>query len=851
MTNSFFNFTEAPDFASAIAETYTSVNESYDRREKLERENDETRLKNAAMPLKMIEALAEFAPKAKKLADEIREDRYTKDIQKKSVFETPAQIERAKKAESALKEAQKVDNYLTGEAIKYQDISTLKMLAGNDINQLTLKNQFIEKQRLGLYKAWSTHLAEKFPGGIEDQRQYNEEFRKFQEAFNKPLIQMGYDSKFLTLRLGKTYDEILATGLTDTRDAEFAALNRDIVSKNVEALGNVVKNENPEASFYEWLDIHKGLHGGNQGQTARYGLQLLVRGVELDQISASTVESILNSIVDAKGDKAKLLIEKLGGNVQADAFIDSVVESLEQAKKKEVTAITEKNSTYRTSYELELNKALYSGDTLPSKEDLANYIYKDPETRFDFSKGNLPESVRKKLSAEAGDDAKHLPLVYKKAALGILERKDVTKINDPFIRSQFLSQLSGQGSGGTGGSGGISSLATSTAKTIANTYTKETDGDKAKTIKWDNVNDQVKLHYPSVYAKHYAIAKAEPATETTLGRSREMVAHGETQKELLLRAKNGEFDTWGEGTTRELELLSAVEHIKTGENTDQFLDTEIIVGSEEALAEARKYPEGSLKVADFYDQVGKRLGIPGKVVQDKQIFAANTLEGKGLPALSDITVAYNALSDEQKTLVGKFSTHAKVARAKFLAFMQTAEGEEEGTITWNEMLTVHPDVAEFLQTEVYGKTLTTPQLGKFEARKGDWKELPGAFRVGYAVYDGKEWKYSQSKGKSKEEYFGNVTEYKDKDGFFYNFEGTKNSLNPLIGPEEPINTAKEGGPRVGDWYQTTIKPVKNQYVVWNGKEWVASGVKGRFPQEFDGDKPLSQIAKEKQENKRR
>ena len=97
MTNSFLILLEAPDFASAIAETYESVNQSYDRREKLERENDETRLKNAAMPLKMIEALAEFAPKAKKLADEIREDRYTKDIQKKSVFETPEQLERAKK----------------------------------------------------------------------------------------------------------------------------------------------------------------------------------------------------------------------------------------------------------------------------------------------------------------------------------------------------------------------------------------------------------------------------------------------------------------------------------------------------------------------------------------------------------------------------------------------------------------------------------------------------------------------------------------------------------------------------------------------------------------------------------
>ena len=846
MTNSFFNFTEAPDFASAIAETYKSVNASYDRREQLERENDATRLKNAAMPLKMIQALADFAPKAKKLADEIAENKYVEDNQKESVFDTPEKLERAKKAEEYIKEAKTVDNYLKGEAIKNQDIPTLKYLAGNEISKYTVRNQIFEKQRLGFSRDWNTHLADNFPGSIEDVRQYNEEFKKFLSNWKKPLIQMGFDNKFIELRGRETFNDILATGLTDTRQAEFAALTRDSVYEDVAELGNIVLNEDPVKSFYEFLDIKKGLHGGNQGQTARYALGLLVRGVELDQIAASTVESILNSVVEAKGDKARLLIEKLGGSVQADAYIDEVVDKLEEAKTKEVNAITQRNKTYRTEYNQKLTEDLYSDGVLPTKEELADYIYKNPETAFDFSKGNLPAEIKNKLSAEAGEDAQHMPLVYKKAAQGILERKDVMKINDPFMRSQFMSQIKNQGEG----SGSIKTLATSTARTIANTYTKETEGGTEKTLKWNNVNDQIKLHYPSVYAKHYAISKAEPATATSLGRSREMVAQGLAQEELLIRAQNGEFDTYGKGTTNELQLLSAYEHIKTGENTDQFLETEIIVGTEDALAEARKYPEGSLQVADLYKQIGSRLGVPGKVVQEKQLYAASILEGKGLPALSDITVAYNELTDEQKSLVGKHPTPAKVARAKFLAFMHTADGEQEGTITWNELMTVHPDVAEFLDNEMYGD-IPTFELGKFEPRKGDWKELPGAFRVGYAVYDGKDWKYSQTKGKGKEEYFGDITEYKDKDGFFYNFEGTRNSLNPLVGSEEPVNTAEEGGPRVGDWYKTTIKPVAKQYVVWNGKEWVKSGVKGRFPQEFDGDKPLSQIDKEKKANKRR
>ena len=42
MNNSFFNFNEAPDWASAIAQTYESFNASQDRAEELEKKNDKT-----------------------------------------------------------------------------------------------------------------------------------------------------------------------------------------------------------------------------------------------------------------------------------------------------------------------------------------------------------------------------------------------------------------------------------------------------------------------------------------------------------------------------------------------------------------------------------------------------------------------------------------------------------------------------------------------------------------------------------------------------------------------------------------------------------------------------------------
>ena len=76
MTNSFFNFNEAADFASQLQDSYESVNRSFDRREELERKNDAVRIQEAGMPIKMIESLAEFSATAAKLSKGIKDKQY-------------------------------------------------------------------------------------------------------------------------------------------------------------------------------------------------------------------------------------------------------------------------------------------------------------------------------------------------------------------------------------------------------------------------------------------------------------------------------------------------------------------------------------------------------------------------------------------------------------------------------------------------------------------------------------------------------------------------------------------------------------------------------------------------------
>ena len=319
------------------------------------------------------------------------------------------------------------------------------------------------------------------------------------------------------------------------------------------------------------------------------------------------------------------------------------------------------------------------------------------------------------------------------------------------------------------------------------------------------------------------------------------------------RAIAGNFDKWGEFTTNTLKMQSAVEYIALDK---EHINTQIIPGFEEDVKAAMNLPDGSKTVLTAFKQLGNKIGVPGWQIQLQQKKVGEKLGGVE-HVKSEVELAFEKLPEDQKKLLSKYPTPAKLSRAKFLAFMEDS-GEGEGVITWNELSAVHPDVAKYIYKEETGTEMPEkPQWGKFELRKGDWKELPGATRIGYAVWDGKDWVYSSTKGKSRREFFGEIDNYKDRDGYYRPFVGKSNDLTTtFIGRDEPLNFAEEGGPRAGDWYKTTnknlnamnlgdIRGLKGQpFVVWNGKEWVPSAVKGRFPEEYQGPQPLSTIQEE-------
>ena len=751
MTNSFF---EAANYADALRRSYQPINEQFERNERLERENDETRLKNAQMPLEVIKSLAEFAPTLKKAADEIAMGRYIKN----SATEVPKDNEALGQVLEDLDKFEYLNDEMKTEALEEKNVTKYDAVATDGISQKKAKDIVFESDRLTWSSEVQKELNNYYASGA-DPVTANQFINSWWQNKKENLIAAGYNNSYIEFFGRKTFNQIKNGVLTDATEKSIKKRSQEQQLQFVQQVSNASKNLNSIDSLHQLAQKNKARHGGNLGDSYRDLGNALVELVKLKQLPYAVADSFFESIVEAKGDKPKALIEKLGGSVAADALVQGWREEISKARKDTLDAISTENQNYGKEYTFEFREQLYKDGNVPSKEELIEYIYQNPETKYDFSRGPLPTDVNNALSAEVQEDTILIPTIEKKANLGILTMADVMKINNSGIRSQYINQVKETG---IGTSGTYSSIGKSAAGRIASTVTEETDGTKDRSIRWGNINDQVNLLYPSVYAKYLRTAQPEMKDGVEV-KSAEMVAHGAAQEELLQRAQAGEFNTWGEFTSNTQSQLSAVEHIKSGgENQveiNNWLGNNIIVGTEKALKEAQSYPEGSTQTALMYKQIGEKIGVPGHILQLKQLEAAAILEGKDLPVKSAIALAYEKMSDKEKALLKKV-TPARLARMKFEAYMNTPEGGEEGTITYDEMLALHPSViALSKETEELNQQATAVQDTQPKPKKGDWKPLP---KGTYVQFDGKDWKQVGFTF-GGQAYEGDVDEYLDKD----------------------------------------------------------------------------------------
>ena len=848
MEDDFFNFREAVDYGSILASSYDPVNTSYDRREELEKLNDEVRKKNAELPVDIVKKLAGLIPTAKKLSDKIAWDKYNKDAAAKNPWpEGSPQYEEYKKLQLQLDQAEKLNSEMLGDAYKKEDIISIKSLKADGVGNRKKRNIIFNADEV----TWDSDLAkainDNYKGGFPDAQTAEDFVNGWWQQKKENLIAAGFNNKYIEFYGRKKFDTLKSTFLQNVKPTIITKELQEDKNLDITNIETLSQGENFNEEIYKWADLNKGKFNNNIGDAVRYKTNLMFELVRADVLPYDVAKNFLFSITKAKGDKEKLVVEKLGGSTIAQIEVNGWLEELDKAESKALEAITTRDNNYKTTYEKNLLNDLYKDGNVPTKEDLVKYIYSNEESKFDFSTGGLPQGITKLLSAEAQNDAMLIPLYEKKAKLGILTVAEVMKLENSTLRQQYLPQAISVNNMGM--SKQIITMSKESIKTMADEVEIDSIGKKDKSQRWLNIKQQAELLYPSLYAAN--LKTAAPNLEK--GLSVEAVAHAETMKQLKDKAVAGHFDTWGEFTTNTLKMQSAVQYLAMDKD---HINTQIIPGFEEDVKAAMNLPPNSKTVLPAFIQLGEKIGIPGWNIQLQQKKVGEKLGGVE-HVKSEIESAFEKLPENQKKLLSKYTTQAKLARAKFLAFMEDS-GEGEGVITWNEISVVHEDVAKFIYKEETGKDMpVTPQLGKAEPRKGDWQKLPGATRIGYAVWDGNEWKYSSSRGKNSQKWIGPIEDYKDVDGYYKPFEGTSNDLTTtFFGGDEAINTAEEGGPEVGDWYKVTNRNIgamnigdlaggdSKPYVVWNGKEWVYSAVKGKTPNEYQGSQPLSTIDEE-------
>ena len=821
MTNSFFNFTEAPDFASAIGATYESVNASYDRREELERENDKVREKNAELPLKIIESLIDFAPSAKKMVDGINEKRRESLLSKGYSDISEVDLESDKQTTDSIFNIGKAENFIKNEALKNGDnvtYETIDLSGPHGVRRRLLMIEEIKQRVSSEFLPWYT---KNYPAGVNNIQEARMAFEKYKNGILTNADQLGFNLRFTKSQLKDAFNNVESTF--------YETANQSITSKNVlkeqsrmiSEVTNALNSDNPLQAFIETSEYNIGYFDGNIAKAERAFINIGLMGMKKGVINIDKFESVLFGEVTAKGDKTRILIDKLGGGEENRLWAEGVLNSIEEAKKGVFENKELNRANYAKGFVEEIQKIENESKTRMTKLELAKYMTEN----WDITQGgsNLPEILKNRLAKEEGDDILIRAELDYKLDKGIpITEKDVLKLSDPFIEAQYLTKV--KSGNPLAPSKEFQGLAKSQIKGYATTHAKQQGVAPGKESKqWNNIVENAEREYPLLFAKH--MQTADSAVD----------AHILALQDIEKKTNDGVYDALvvnvDANKQRNIDLIKAEGHIKT--INPEIINTGLIYGTEDVIKEAAELHKTG-KTHLFYDQLANSIpGVTGADIQYKQVEIYNKMNKLEKPVKSDLLLAYEKLSPSVQFLLSHHPTPAKVARAKIEAFkddaqidfdeidflLPKAKEELEKIIKKEGASSIINELGteEFLELDEDTQDLImpTPQLGQYERAEpveGSWQKIPN--QIGYYVYKNGEWQKSGQRGENKLEYKDLIDNYRDIDGYF-----------------KPTFKADSGNPELGAW-----KKIPNAigYFVWDGKEWVRSGQKG-IGNEFEGD----------------
>ena len=806
MTNSFFNFTEAPDFAAAIGATYESVNTSYDRREELEQENDEVRLKNAETLEKLPEEIIKTLPTVKKAVDAINKKRREALLAKGYDGIDQELIDKDKESLNTLFNIGKAENFIKNEALKNGDNVTYETIDLSGPHGTRRRLLMIEEIKQRFATEFNPWVTKNYPAGFNTVQESRLAFDRYKQGILNNADELGFNLRFVKSQLNDTFNTVESTFYETTNTAITSKNVLKEQSRMISEVTTALNSENPLQAFIEASEYNIGYFEGNIAKAERAFINIGIMGMKKGVVNIDKFESVLFGEVTAKGDKTRILIDKLGGGEENRLWAESVLNEIENAKKGVFDNKELNRTNYAKGFVEKIQEIENESKTRMTKVELARHVTEN----WDITQGgsNLPEFVKNRFAKETGDDILiKAELDYKLNKNIPITEKEVLKLSDPFVEAQYLTKV--KDGNPLAPSSDFKALAKSQIKGYATVHAKQQGVAPGKeSPQWNNILENAEREYPLLYAK-YAKTADSPVD-----------AHILALQDIEERTNKGVYDNLvankNANEERNINLMKAEEHIKVIAKGD-LNATGLLYGTEEIIKEAAELPTGTTHF--FYDQLANSIpGVTGADIQYKQLEIYNKANKLEKPIKSEVLLAYEKLDPSVQFYLSHHPSPAKVARAKIEAFKDDAQIDydeiefllpaakrvvdtmirEEGGgsllqgISTEDFMSLDDDLKE--------KLIPTPQWGQGEApQEGSWQKVKG--QRGYYVYENGEWIRRGQKGPSpKLKYDGPVGTYKDLDGFYKD------------GP----NTVAKAGPTYKSWKQLS----DGTYIRFNGKEWV-------------------------------
>ena len=806
MTNSFFNFTEAPDFAAAIGATYESVNTSYDRREELEQENDEVRLKNAETLEKLPEEIIKTLPTVKKAVDAINKKRREALLAKGYDGIDQELIDKDKESLNTLFNIGKAENFIKNEALKNGDNVTYETIDLSGPHGTRRRLLMIEEIKQRFATEFNPWVTKNYPAGFNTVQESRLAFDRYKQGILNNADELGFNLRFVKSQLNDTFNTVESTFYETTNTAITSKNVLKEQSRMISEVTTALNSENPLQAFIEASEYNIGYFEGNIAKAERAFINIGIMGMKKGVVNIDKFESVLFGEVTAKGDKTRILIDKLGGGEENRLWAEGVLNEIENAKKGVFDNKELSRTNYAKGFVEKIQEIENESKTRMTKVELARHVTEN----WDITQGgsNLPEFVKNRFAKETGDDILIKAELDYKLDKGIpITEREVLKLSDPFVEAQYLTKV--KDGNPLAPSSDFKALAKSQIKGYATVHAKQQGVAPGKeSPQWNNILENAEREYPLLYAK-YAKTADSPVD-----------AHILALQDIEERTNKGVYDNLvankNANEERNINLMKAEEHIKVIAKGD-LNATGLLYGTEEIIKEAAELPTGTTHF--FYDQLANSIpGVTGADIQYKQLEIYNKANKLEKPIKSEVLLAYEKLDPSVQFYLSHHPSPAKVARAKIEAFKDDAQIDydeiefllpaakrvvdtmirEEGGgsllqgISTEDFMSLDDDLKE--------KLIPTPQWGQGEApQEGSWQKVKG--QRGYYVYENGEWIRRGQKGPSpKLKYDGPVGTYKDLDGFYKD------------GP----NTVAKAGPTYKSWKQLS----DGTYIRFNGKEWV-------------------------------